>query len=105
MYDADRYGASAWNRCEGFADARDQETANGVREAGRAKLQKYRGIVRAGGVPVDTEGTRFGLHWNHGDKVRMRYRNREFDCIVRGTVLRMNRQGEETIDARLDYES
>ena len=105
VYDAERCGASAWNRCEGFADARDQETANGVREAGRARLQKYRGTIRAGGVPVDTTGARFGIHWNHGDRVRMRYRNREFDCIVRGTVLRMDRSGAETIDVRLDYES
>ena len=105
VYDADRYGASKWNRCEGFADARDQEAANAVREAGRAKLNEHRGIVRAGGVPVDTAGTRFGLHWNHGDLVRMRYRNQEFDAIVRATVLRMNQQGSETIDARVDYES
>ena len=105
VYDAARYGASKWNRCEGFADARDQETANGVREAGRAKLQENRGVVRAGGVPVDTEGTRFGLHWNHGDKVRVRYGRDEFDAIVRATVLRVNQHGEETIDARLDHEA
>jgi len=104
VYDAARYGASAWNRCEAFADARDQETANGVREAGRAKLQAGKPIIRAGGVPVDTEGTRFGQDWDFGDRVRMRYRRQEFDCIVRAVVLRMAPTGEETIDARLDYE-
>ncbi len=105
VYDAARYNISAWNRCEGFADARDQETANGVREVGRAKLNAGAPKIRAGGIPVDTEGTRFGLHWNFGYKVAMKYRRREFDCIVRSVVLSVDRSGEESINARLEYES
>ena len=109
-YDDTRYGASQWNRCEAFADARDQggpETtwADAVADVARSKLEAGRPIIRAGGLPQDTAGTRFGLHWNHGDRVRMRYRRLEFDCIVRATVLRMGGDGYETIEARLEYES
>jgi len=105
VYDEARINASAWNRCEGFTDARDQDSSAKVADVGDAALEDGKPITRAGGIPVDTAGTAFGLHWNHGDKVRMKYRRREFDCIVRSTVLRMDDQGRETIEARLDYES
>jgi len=105
VYDADRYGASYWNRCEGFADARNQATDNGVREAGRAALEQGRPKVTAGGVPVDTAACRFGLDWDFGYKVTMKYRNMQFECIVRSVVLGVNDKGAETIDARLEYES
>lgn len=104
VYDAARYNASRWNRCEGFADARDQKTDNGVREAARALLEASRPRITAGGIPVDTAGTRFGRDWDIGDRVRMRYRRRAFDCLVRSVVLRMNDAGHERVEARLEYE-
>lgn len=103
VYDADRYNASQWNRCEGFADARNQAEDNEVREAGRAKLFEGRPVRRFGGVPVDTQGTRFGRDWDYGDKVRARYRGQEFDAIVRSVVLTV-KDGSETIRAKLEYE-
>ena len=104
VYDASRYNASAWNRCEGFADARNQAEDNEVREAGRAKLAEGRPVRRFGGVPVDTQGTRFGRDWDFGDKVRARYRGQEFDAIIRSVVLSMDDSGQETIRAKLEYE-
>jgi hypothetical protein len=103
FYDEDRIKASTWNRCEAFVDARGQ-IKDGLTDAGRSALEEGRPIVRAGGIPVDTPGTAFGYHWDHGYKVRMKYRRQEFDCIVRSTVLNV-RDGQESIDARLEYES
>jgi len=103
--DSTRYGASIWNRCEGFADARNQTTDNGVREAGRAKLEEGRGRIRFSGQPVDTEGTRFGVHWDFGYQVQARYRNRQFNCIIRAVTILLDESGRETIQARLDFES
>ena len=104
VYDTDRYNASQWNRCEAFADARNQTTDNGVREAGRALMREGRPRRRAGGIPLDTQGTRFGVDWDFGYKVKDRYRGLEFDSIVRSVVLRVDGDGEETIQARLEYE-
>jgi hypothetical protein len=104
VYDTTRYSASAWNRCEVFADARIQTTDNGVREAGRVALQEGRPRRRFGGTPVDTSGFRFGRDWNYGDKVRARYRGLEFDAIVRAVTISLDGDGRETIQARLDYE-
>jgi hypothetical protein len=102
--DATRFNASAWNRCEAFADARMQATNNGVREAGRALLQEGRPRRRFGGTPVNTAGFRFGRDWDFGDKVRARYRSVEFDAIVRAVTISLDGDGREKIQARLDYE-
>lgn len=101
--DATRYDASQWNRCEGFADARDQDAANGVREAGRSALEQGRPRRKFGAVPLDTRGTRFGRDWDFGYKVRTRYRVEEFDSIIRTVTLSL-KNGKETIPARLEYE-
>ena len=103
VYDTERYSASIWNRCEGFADARNQTADNGVREAGRAQLEEGRPRIRASAVPVDTAGTRFGIDWNFGDKVRWRYKNVEFDTIIRAVTISVENK-RETIQARLDFE-
>ena len=104
VYDADLYNVSQWNRCEAFEYATNQSAANGVREAGRARLRQGRPVKRFSGEPKDTAATRFGLHWNWGDKVRARYRNEEFDTIVKAVVLHMS-QGVESISARMEYEA
>lgn len=101
--DADRYNVSQWNRCEVFADARQQTTDDGVREKGRSALESGRPKRKLGGVPIDTEGTRFGIDWDFGYKVRAKYRDEEFDSIIRSVVVRVI-PGEETIQARLDFE-
>lgn len=103
IYDAERYSASQWARCEGFADARNQSESDGVREAGRALLERGAPRRRFGGIPLDTKGTRFGRDWDFGDKVRARYRGEEFDAIIRAVSISV-RGGQETIQARLDYE-
>lgn len=102
-YDAARYNASQWNRCEGFADARNQTTANGVREAARTILEIGRPRERFGAHLSDVEGMRFGVDWNWGDKVKASYRDKEFDAIVWTVQLSLNQDGYETITARLDY--
>jgi len=103
VYDTARYGASIWNRCEGFADARNQTSDDGVREAGRAGLEEGRPRIRFTATPVDTAGTRFGIDWNFGDKVKSRYKNVEFDTIIRAVSISVENK-RETIQARLDFE-
>jgi len=105
VYDAVRYNASQWNRCEGFQDARNQTAANGVREAGRAALEEGGPRIRFGGVPLDTRSSRFQVDWDFGYKVRARYRDKEFDTIVRTVTIGMNENGREFVQARLEYES
>lgn len=104
VYDADRYGVSKWNRRETVRDARNQTDANGVREAARAELTDGRPKLRFSGIPVDTEGTRFGIDWNVGDKVTAIYRGYKFASIIRAVSVAVDDSGEESISARFDYE-
>lgn len=101
--DSARYLVSQWGRCEGYVDAGDQQAGNGIREVGRAFLEEGRPKRRFVADPVDTVGTRFGVDWDFGDKVRTRYRGIEFDSIIRSVVLNL-KDGKETIKARLEFE-
>src|SRR5574341_305456 len=97
VYDATRYGQSIWGRCEGFADARNQSTDNGVIAAGNDKLNEGRPRIRFTAQPVDTAGTRFGIHWDFGYKVGARYLNRQFNSIIRATTISVDADGHEEI--------
>lgn len=101
--DSTRYDASQWNRCEAFADARNQSPDNAIRESGRAVLEEGRPVRIFKGRPLDTAGTRFGLDWNFGDKVRTRYRGFEFDSIIRTINISVHGRGEE-IRTKLEFE-
>lgn len=105
VYDSTRYSQSIWGRCEGFADARNQSADNGVREAGRDALNEGRPRIKFSAIPMDTVGTQFGIDWDFGYLVQARYKNRQFNSIIRAVVISLDDEGNETISARLDYES
>lgn len=96
--------ASFWARSEGYADARLEEEANGVREEARAVLEKSRAQIYFSATPVDTRGTRFGRDWNWGDKVVARYRGLEFWSIIKTVMISLRAGTGERINARLEYE-
>jgi hypothetical protein len=101
--DSTRYSISQWNRCEGTAEAQQQDSDNAVREAGRMALTDGLPLRRAGGNPLDVEGTRFGVDWDQGWKVRERYRGVEFDAIIWTTTISVSRKGKESVRARMEY--
>lgn len=104
VYDSARYNQSIWGRIEGFADARNQSSDNGVREAGRAKLNEGRPRIRFAAKPVDTAGTRFGVDWDFGFRVGARYLNRQFESIIRAVTIAVDENGQESVQTRLDFE-
>lgn len=103
VYDSVRYLRSQWSRCEAHADARN-ETGDGVREAGRVRLYEGSPILRLGGNPIDTEGTRFGRDWKCGDKVTGRFYGVEFVSIVRAVAISYSPENGEVIMARIEHE-
>lgn len=104
VYDSDRYGISQWARCEGFADARDQASNNGVISSGNDQLYIGRPRVRFTATPLDTEGTRFGENWDFGYLVGTKYKWLQFNSIIWVVTLKVDENGED-IGARLDYEA
>lgn len=111
VYDATRYGASRWARREGFLDGADIADTS-LEDTGNVLLQQRDGIVRAGGVPVDTDKVLFGRDWYFGDKVRVRVRKSdisneyaEFDAIVWAAAIGVDGSGNEIREVKFTYES
>jgi hypothetical protein len=102
VYDTARYGVSQWGRCEAFANANNTDVANAIREEGREKLETGRPVEKFSAIPVDTKGSRYGIHWNFGDRVLARYLGHEFETIVRAVTIILNERGKEDIRSRLD---
>jgi hypothetical protein len=103
-YSASRYGASKWNRCEGFISDTRQGDDNATLSAGYSRLSEGRPKIRFSGVPMDTRGTRFGLDWEHGYKVTAKFRDYQAEHIIRATTLYKPSNGPEEIRVRLDDE-
>jgi len=97
--------ASFWARAEGYADARLEEDADGVREEARAMLELKRSRIYFSSQPVDTRGTRFGVAWNWGDRVIARYRELEFEAIIKAVQLDIAPNSGERVSVRLEYEA
>jgi hypothetical protein len=102
-YDAARYNASAWNRREGWAYAVLERTDAGVQDVADAALQEGEPRLTFSALPIDTEGTRLGVHWNFGDKVTARFLGQEYQTIIRKVKLRLTDDGREVIESRMEY--
>lgn len=105
VYDTTRYSQSQWGRIEGFINASGQADDNDEVEAiGNTRLWEGRPRIRFSGDFIDTQAARFGLDWDLGYKVKTRYRNIEFDSIVRAVSITATPRSEE-VKVRVDYES
>jgi hypothetical protein len=100
--DTIRSDDSPWNRREAFADARNERTTAGVTDKAKSELEKGRPLVRFSGDLVDTRQTRYGLHWEYGDRVTCSHRGRQFDGMIRAIKIGMSSSGEEEIEARIE---
>ena len=103
VYDAARYNVSIWNRREGWAYAALERTDAGVQDVGNTALKEGEPLLQFSALPIDVEGTRFGIHWNFGDKVTARFLGIDYQTIVRKILLRLNDDGQEVIESRMEY--
>lgn len=95
-YDRVAHDASIWNRCEGITDLNVMW--------GKPYLRSKRGKVNFVGTIIDTAGLRYGVDWNFGDRVRVRYQHFQFDAIIRAVTLQIDKRGKESVSARLEYQ-
>ena len=101
-YDATRYKASYWGRCEGIAEARMMETDASVQAAGDAVLTEGRPHARLIGTPVSRPGQEYGRHYEVGDKVLARAKGHTFDALVWSAVVSQDEDGRVSEMARLE---
>jgi hypothetical protein len=102
--DAGRIAASVWNRREGFADARNESSTNGLNAKGDQVLAENRPRYRFSGTLIDSPQARYGIEWDFGSKVTISYRGLQFDGPVLAVTLAGGKDGKETITAKVDVE-
>jgi hypothetical protein len=100
--DTTRSGRSLFGRCEGFKDARNEASTAGVTAEANVHLGENAPRRVFAARIVDNVGTRYGLEWRWGDKVTALYAGESFDAIIKTVLVRVDGDGLETIDARLD---
>ena len=102
-YDTERLNRSPYGLCEGFVNATSgEETWNDIYAAALSSLAKgYPKLTMTANL-VDTEGTRYGVHWKWGDRVTMSYAGRVVDAIVRAVTVTVKANGKESIQAKLE---
>jgi hypothetical protein len=104
VYDTPRMTASVWNRCEDFADARNEETDAGVQAAGNRLLEDRKPRTLFSGDILDMPGSQYGLDWYFGDRVTCEYVGKQFDGAVNAITITLDGSGNETITARVEVD-
>jgi len=102
--DTARSERSRFGRVEGYFDARDGRDDDEVDKIANDVLSQARPVRRFGGKVIDTDGARYGVHWQCGDKVQAEFMGRRFVSIVRSVSVTVE-QDKESIDARVEWES
>ena len=94
---------SSYNYIEAFADARNGGTSTASLQAeGNALLQERRGRRLFRGRVVQTDTTRYGVHWRWGDVVVAQFAGQTIDdCRIDRVRVRVTPDAGEQIDAEL----
>ena len=104
LEDTTRTARSPINRREAFADARSDALTDGVTAAARRRLVDGRPRLRFRCDLLDTEQARYQRDWHFGDKVAVSYHGRQFAGPILAVQVGVDREGKETIKARLEVE-
>jgi hypothetical protein len=112
VIDQTRIDASAVNRREGFYDAGDLgskmipgDMVSAIAAAGHRYLNENDALKMFGADILDTPSTRYGLHWNIGDRVLVDYAGMQFTCLIASAHFFIDQDGLETITARFERQT
>ena len=97
--DVPRATVSIWNLREGVAPATEEDTLIGIAWRSYNRMQAQRPQVILTGDLLDTPMTRFGVDWDFGDEVTVRYRGMEFDGQVDGFTVSVSPDGGDAVAA------
>ena len=92
-------GRSIWGKREAFQDAREEDTLQGVANRAYERLRKDRARLIFRGELLDTPQAAYGIDWFYGDKITVRYKDRELDGIVSSIGFSIDQNGKETLSS------
>ena len=96
--------ASKWNRREYFKDSRDDATAALLQSDGDAALEEFKPKQRLTGTIHDTPGMQYGIHYWFGDVLSVEAFGYFVDCHVKAVRVRVDQDGGEQLDIKLEGE-
>jgi hypothetical protein len=102
--DLQRIARSIWAKREIFQDAREESTVQGVANKAFERLQNERPRLTFRAELLDTPQSRYGIDWGFGDKVTIRFRQREFEGIVDNVSVSVDSSGKETLTSSLEID-
>lgn len=100
--DTGRIAISPWNRREIFASVSNEQTVSEVQSAGEAALDARKPRLRFTADLLSVPGTLYGEDWDFGDKVVATHRDKEFDGHIDTVRVRVDRNGKESIGAKIE---
>lgn len=103
-YDEPAMKQSIYGRIEKFQDARMAKSATELTYASQESLAESRAKLRVVGEIIDAPNSRYGVHWDLGDKITTSIAGQQFDVIVRNVGVKVNNSGLESIQARIETE-
>lgn len=102
--DTTRSGRSAFGRREAYLNATGESTANGLTAAANSRLAAGRPKLRFSASIKENASTRYGVEWGWGDRLTATYQGQSYDVVVRMVRVTVDKNGRETIDARVEVE-
>ena len=99
-----RRDASKWNRREYFKDSRDDSTTAALEADGDAALEEFRPRQVLTGTLHDTPGMQYHIHYWFGDILSVEAFGYRVDCHVKAVRVRVDQDGGEQLDIKLEGE-
>ena len=99
-----RRDASKWNRREYFKDSRDEDVTANLEADGDAALEEFKPKQRLTGTLHDTPGMQYGIHYWFGDVLSVEAFGYHVDCHVKAVRVRVDQDGGEQLDIKLEGE-
>ena len=101
---ATRYNASKWNRREYFVDSRGTSSTDMMDADGDAALDEYKPKQMLTGTLHDTPGMQYNIHYQFGDVLSVEAFGYHVDCHVKAVRVRVDQDGGEQLDIKLEGE-
>jgi hypothetical protein len=99
-----RRDASKWNRREYFKDSRDEDVTANLEADGDAALEEFKPKQLLTGTIHDTPGMQYGIHYWFGDVLSVEAFGYHVDCHVKAVRVRVDQDGGEQLDIKLEGE-
>lgn len=99
-----RRDASKWNRREYFKDSRDETVTANLEADGDAALDEFKPRQVLTGTLHDTPGMQYNIHYQFGDVLSVEAFGYFVDCHVKSVRVRVDQDGGEQLDIKLEGE-